>query len=181
MTAHLRPKCLKVNKSCIKSVVKHNCWTAIILGALMLALGIVLRSSVINSTSATVASSGMLFILIGIFVICMGPFAAIYDLLSNKNRNDSQTGAPPESAQSPSPSDSSDPPSYNQVMVGSSTMKTPSATYHLRYTQQILSPQNLSDDRPPPPTYEEVVLELGGRGVSQSLSPEPTQHNDTER
>ncbi len=47
------------NKKCLKTLIKHNCWSAILLGAIMLGLGIVLRSAVFDtSSSSTVTSSG---------------------------------------------------------------------------------------------------------------------------
>ncbi|CAG2109590.1 unnamed protein product [Medioppia subpectinata] len=176
MTAQHRFECIHVDRACLKSLIKHNCWTAIVLGALMLSLGIVLKSSVIDTTSATVQSSGMLFILIGIFVILMGPFAALYDLISKRNRRREReaNGQSPSGSGPSGQSDSADPPTYSQAMT--SAVKGPSATYTMRYGPQVLSPQNLTqnaDSRPPPPTYEEVVLELGNRPVPGRPVPIP--------
>jgi hypothetical protein len=47
------------NKKCFKTLIKHNCWSAILLGAVMLGLGCVLRSAVFDpSSTPTVTSSG---------------------------------------------------------------------------------------------------------------------------
>ena len=89
----------------------------------------------------------------GIFIICMGPFAALYDIVAERK---SRALSDPESGlQSPRPSQASEPPSYNQVMTG---MKTPSATFihNMRFSE--LSAKDLSSAiPPPPPSYEEVA------------------------
>lgn len=83
----------------------------------------------------------------------MGPFAAVYDLLYKRNSVNSRTGSPESGAVIHRPSHSADPPSYNQVMTG---LKTPSATYNMRFTQ--LSANQLTEEGlPPPPPYEEII------------------------
>jgi len=97
--------------------------------------------------------SGMLFILIGVFIICMGPFSAIYEIVTVKNRN-GERERQTESGVSPRPSNSSNPPTYDQAVTA---LKSPSATYHMQYYPQVLSTQNLPNVKPPPPSYADIT------------------------
>jgi hypothetical protein len=82
----------------------------------------------------------------------MGPFSAIYELVTLKNSNERERQT--ESGASPRPSDSSNPPTYDQAVTA---LKSPSATYHMQYYPQVLSPENLSNSRPPPPSYVDIT------------------------
>ena len=87
----------------------------------------------------------------------MGPIAALYDVLSN-HKSQIDVENPHEDMEgigsSPRPSQALELPSYSEVMTG---QKSPSVTYSSRYYPRILSAEVLSDSKPPPPSYDEIV------------------------
>ncbi len=95
----------------------------------------------------------------------MGPFSAIYEIVSHNNRSEHERQT--ESGVSPRQSDSSNPPTYDQAVTA---LKSPSATYHMQYYPQVLSPQNLSNSRPPPPSYADITESETYSSISNSIN-----------